>query len=62
LASSAFLIYLDPEHGINKVITLIAAHIGSAILGMLSFILLGSGYFSAGLAMVLAIVLERVAT
>ena len=41
LSSSAFLLYLDPEHAVNNVSTL----------------LLGPGYLSGGLAMVLAIVL-----
>lgn len=56
LASSAFLIYLDPEHSMNQIRTLVLAQIGAALLGLLSFTLLGPGYVSGGLAMVLAIV------
>jgi CBS-domain-containing membrane protein len=55
LASSAFLIYLDPGHAVNKVRTLVMAQIGSAALGLLSFSLLGPGYLSGGVSMVLAI-------
>lgn len=55
LASSAFLIYLDPEHQTNSVRTLLVAQLGAAVLGVLSLTLLGSGYAAAGTAMVLAI-------
>ena len=55
LASSAFLIYLDPGHAVNKVRTLVTAQMGAAVIGLLSFLLLGPGYLSGGLAMVLAI-------
>lgn len=64
LASSAFLIYLDPEHTVNNVSTLVSTQIGAALLGMITYLLLGPGYLSAGLAMVLFIiamvVLDRV--
>jgi len=56
LASSAFLIYLDPGHAMNQVRTLVFSQIGSAIIGMLASTWLGPGYISAGSAMVLAIV------
>lgn len=56
LASSAFLIYLEPEHAVNQVRTLVLAQIGGAVLGLLAFMVLGPGYVSAGVAMVLAIV------
>lgn len=56
LASSAFLIYLDPEHSVNQARTLLLAQLGAAVIGMLSFLALGPGYVSAGTAMVLAIV------
>lgn len=56
LASSAFLIYLDPEHTVNNVSTLVSAQIGAAVLGMVTYMLLGPGYLSAGLAMILFIV------
>jgi CBS-domain-containing membrane protein len=55
LASSAFLIYLDPEHAVNSVRTLLLAQIGSAMIGLVSFEALGPGYLSGGTAMVLAI-------
>lgn len=52
LASSAFLIYLDPKHATNAVRTLVAAQLSAAGLGLAGFVLLGPGYLSAGLAMV----------
>ncbi|MGE5649703.1 HPP family protein [Noviherbaspirillum sp. UKPF54] len=56
LASSAFLIYLDPENTVNQVRTLLLSQLGSAALGLLSFELLGPGYLSGGIAMLIAIV------
>lgn len=56
LASSAFLIYLDPQHPTNSVRTLVFAQIGGALLGFLAFTILGAGYLSAGLTMVTLIV------
>lgn len=55
LASSAFLIYLDPEHSVNQTRTLVIAQIGAASVGMLAFVLLGPGYVSGGVAMVASI-------
>lgn len=55
LASSAFLIYLDPEHSMNQIRTLVLAQIGAALLGLLSFELFGPGYVFGGVAMVLVI-------
>ncbi|HEY0971572.1 MAG TPA: HPP family protein [Gemmatimonadales bacterium] len=55
LASSAFLIYLDPEHATNSVRTLVTAQIGSALIGWGLFALLGPGYMAGGLAMVVTI-------
>lgn len=55
LASSAFLIYLDPEHGMNGVRTLVLAQMTAAVVGLLSYSVLGPGYLSAGVAMLLAI-------
>ena len=57
LASSAFLIYLDPEHGTNRVRTLVISQLGAAILGLAAFTVLGPGYTGAALAMVAAILL-----
>ena len=57
LASSAFLIYLDPQHRTNTVRTLVIAQMMGAIIGLITHLLLGSGYLSGGIAMVLTIVL-----
>ena len=57
LASSAFLIYLDPEHGANRIRTLVLAQLAAATLGLITYLALGSTYTSAGTAMVLSIVL-----
>lgn len=56
LASSAFLIYLDPEHPTNQVKTLILSQLGAAIFGYGMLTLVGPGYAAAALAMVLTIV------
>lgn len=55
LASSAFLIYLDPGHRTNSMRTLVFAQIGSALVGLGCFLLLGPGYPAAGVAMATAI-------
>lgn len=57
LASSAFLIYLDPEHGTNTVRTLVLAHVIAAVLGWVTYWTMGPGYLSAGTAMVGTILL-----
>lgn len=57
LASSAFLIYLDPEHGTNRVRTLVVAQLGAAAVGWLLYELLGPGFLAAGGAMVVVIAL-----
>ncbi|MFB2772030.1 HPP family protein [Pelatocladus sp. BLCC-F211] len=57
LASSAFLIYLDPQHGTNMVRTLVISQMMAAAIGFLTYILLGSGYVSGGTAMIVTIVL-----
>jgi CBS-domain-containing membrane protein len=57
LASSAFLIYLDPDHGTNRVRTLVVAQMLAAMLGLSAFLLIGPGYFSGGIAMIITIVL-----
>ncbi|MBE9051811.1 HPP family protein [Nostocales cyanobacterium LEGE 11386] len=57
LASSAFLIYLDPQHGTNAVRTLIIAQMTAATIGFITYFFLGSGYLSGGIAMVIAIAL-----
>lgn len=55
LASRAFMIYLNPEHAVNSIRTLLLAQLGSATLGLLCYQALGPGYLSGGVAMVLAI-------
>lgn len=57
LASSAFLIYLDPEHGTNSVRTLMVSQLLAAAVGMTTFMIIGDGYFSGGAAMVITITL-----
>ena len=57
LAASAFLIYLDPEHGTNTVRTLVISQLMAATLGLVTFMVIGPGYLSAGSAMVLTITL-----
>lgn len=57
LASSAFLIYLDPQHGTNTVRTLVISQMMAATIGFLTYLLLGSGYLSGGTAMIIIIVL-----
>lgn len=57
LASSAFLIYLDPEHGTNRVRTLVVSQLAAAFIGLAGFVVLGPGYQAAAVAMVLTILL-----
>jgi CBS-domain-containing membrane protein len=57
LASSAFLIYLDPEHGMNSVRALTLSQAVAALVGWLCFATLGPGYVAAGGAMVVTITL-----
>jgi CBS-domain-containing membrane protein len=57
LASSAFLIYLDPQHGTNTVRTLVIAHLLAAGIGLATFLTLGPGYLAGGAAMVASITL-----
>lgn len=55
LASSAFLIYLDPEHGTNSVRTLVTSQMMAATIGFLTYLTFESGYLSGGCAMVITI-------
>ncbi|MBH8565441.1 HPP family protein [Nostoc sp. CENA67] len=57
LASSAFLIYLDPQHGTNTVRTLVISQMMAAGIGFVTYMLLGSGYLSGATAMIITIVL-----
>ena len=56
LASSAFLIYLDPQHGTNSIRTLVLSQVFAALIGWATYVGLGSGYLSGGAAMVITIV------
>lgn len=55
LASSAFLIYVDPGHVVNRVRTLLLAHGSAATIGVLVDVLLGTGYGPAAVSMTLTI-------
>ena len=57
LASSAFLIYLDPFHGMNTVRALVGAQLLAALTGLLTFWVFGHSYVAAGSAMIVTIVL-----
>ena len=57
LASSAFLVYLDPKHPTNRVRTFLIAQGTSALLGFGSVSLLGTGFPAAGVATVLTVIL-----
>ena len=57
LASSAFLIYLDPQHGMNRARTLLLSQLSAATLGVTLDALIGSGYLAGGLAMMATITL-----
>jgi CBS-domain-containing membrane protein len=56
LASSAFLIYLDPKHPANSIRTLVIAQTSAAIIGYLTFLVAGTGYVAASFSMIIAIV------
>ncbi len=57
LASSAFLIYLDPQLKMNRVRTLAISQTVAAVVGSVSFQLLGPGYLAAAVSMVVFILL-----
>jgi CBS-domain-containing membrane protein len=52
LASSCFLIYLDPGHPANSARTLVVSQLAAAVLGYGLHAWLGAGYPSAALALV----------
>ena len=52
LASSAFLIYLDPRHEANSVRTLVISQASAAVLGFVALAAFGAGYWAAAFAMV----------
>lgn len=55
LASSAFLIYVDPGHAINRVRTVVLAHGIAASIGVGVDLIMGTGYAPAAVSMVLTI-------
>jgi CBS-domain-containing membrane protein len=57
LASSAFLIYLDPDHQANAVRTLIFSQMTAAGVGWMMWLMLGPGYAALGGSMALSILL-----
>ncbi len=57
LASSAFLIYLDPQHGTNTTRTLVSGHVIATIVGLLADWIFGPGYIAGASAMIAAIFL-----
>lgn len=57
LASSAFLIYLDPQHGTNSIRTLATSQISAAVVGLVIYMIFGPGYLSGGSSMLITIVL-----
>ncbi len=57
LASSAFLVYMDPLHSTNTVRTPVSSHLLAMSAGLGEFLLLGHGYLAAAGAMVATIVL-----
>lgn len=57
LAASAFLIYLDPQHGTNRIHVLVLSQMMAATIGLTIYLVFGGGYISAGAAMVLNIIL-----
>lgn len=57
LVASAFLIYLDPLHSVNRTRTLIVSQAIAACVGFVTDRLLGNGYAAAATAMVVTIVL-----
>lgn len=57
LASSAFLIYLDPEHAMNRLRSIVSAQLLAAVIGWAGYYFLGGGFLSAAAALVLTILL-----
>jgi CBS-domain-containing membrane protein len=55
LASSAFLVYLDPDHEVNSVRTLVLAQGSAALVGFAAHTLLGASFWTAGAAMIVVI-------
>ena len=60
LASSAFLVYLDPHHSSNTARSLLLSQLMAATIGLLANVALGAGYSACAAAMVITIVLMLV--
>ncbi len=56
LASSAFLIYLDPRHPVNRARIVASAHVIGVLLGIVAALVLGAGFIAGGVAMAATIV------
>lgn len=57
LASSAFLIYRDPQHRMNRVRVMVAAQMVGWCVGTLASLVFGSSYLAGGIAMACSIIL-----
>ena len=57
LASSAFLIYKEPDNGMNQVKTLVPAHLTAAVVGLGTFFVFGEGYLAGATSMAMTIAL-----
>jgi CBS-domain-containing membrane protein len=57
LASSAFLIYLDPRNEMNGVRALVVSQMAAAGVGWVMWLLLGGGYWASASAIPVAILL-----
>lgn len=56
LASSAFLIYIDPKHPANSIRTIIIAQVSAAVIAYITYLVAGNGYVAASVSMIIAIV------
>lgn len=56
LASSAFLIYLDPKHPTNSIRSIVGSHLAAAVIGAAPNWSFGEGYVAAAVAMIATIV------
>lgn len=57
LASSAFLVYRDPEHETNGIRVLLVSQMTAAGVGLMTWSLFGPGFMSAGISMASTILL-----
>jgi CBS-domain-containing membrane protein len=61
LASSAFLIYIDPRHPTNSIRTLMIAQLSACLIGYLIYLTAGAGYLGAAISMIFSIAVMIVA-